>query len=316
MAENEVAKSKAELVDRIRSGEIAKQIAAALPKHIKSDFMLRVVVSALNRQPDLVKCDWPSMLKCMLELAQVGLPPDGRLAHLIPRAKRDRSGAIVGYECTYIIDYKGVVELAMRSGNVSLIFADKVCENDDFEVDRGEVVKHKIDYRKDRGAVYAYWARVRFKDGTERSEVMTLAEVNAIRQRSPASKNGPWVSDFDEMAKKTVFKRLSKWIQLSAEIREHIHMGDDGLDVDGEVIGSSSRPTTLSGLQSAFVDPRPAIEHHAEPEPLEVVHEARESVPVAAPKAKPEAKKPAQSAAPAPDPEYRPDSAAPQQDLL
>ena len=71
-----------------------------------------------------------------------------------------------------------------------------------------------------RGKVFAAWARCRFKDGTEISEVMDRDEIEAVRKRSRAANDGPWVTDWNEMAKKTVFRRLSKWIPLSAELRE------------------------------------------------------------------------------------------------
>jgi recombination protein RecT len=114
----------------------------------------------------------------------------------------------------------------MRSGIVSNLHADVVCENDTFTVDRGEIKEHKINYREPRGKVYAAYAICRFKDGSEKSEVMTKEEVDAIRGRSRAGNSGPWVSDYNEMAKKTVFRRLSKWLPLSPEERDAVESDD------------------------------------------------------------------------------------------
>lgn len=177
----------------------------------------RVALNCLLRVPDLAKCSQASVFDCMLRLSQLGLEPDGRNAHLIP----------YGTTATLIIDYKGYAELVMRSGLVASIHADKVCENDTFAVNLGQVEEHKIDYRNDRGAAYAYYCRVKMKDGSAKCEVMTKAEVDAVRARSRAGKSGPWVTDYDEMAKKTVFRRCQKWLPISPEIRDALEKDDD-----------------------------------------------------------------------------------------
>lgn len=203
--------------DHLTSDRFREQVSAALPKHLTAERFARVALTALNRTPKLMECTQESLFACLLDLSALGLEPDGRRAHLIP----------YGRTCTLIIDYKGIAELAMRSGAVSSIHADKVCENDDFDYDRGQLTRHKIDFRKPRGNAFAYYALVRLKDGTEKCEVMTKEEVDAIRKRSKSSGSGPWVTDYDEMAKKTVFKRASKWIPLSPEIRDAIQKDDE-----------------------------------------------------------------------------------------
>jgi len=110
---------------------------------------------------------------------------------------------------------------------VSSIFAQIVCENDFFEYDTGEV-KHRIDFKKARGTMYAVYCVIKFKDGGMHTEVMTKEDVDRIRSRSKAKSNGPWVSDYDEMAKKTVFRRGSKWVVLSPEIQDALDKEDDG----------------------------------------------------------------------------------------
>lgn len=207
---NEVTTQKPQGIKAILNTDSMKeQFAAALPKHLKADRFVRIATTALSRTPKLLECTPQSFFKCLLDLSQMGLEPDGRRAHLIPYGK----------ECTLIVDYKGLAELVMRSGLVSGIHADKVCENDEFEVNRGKVVKHQINYRKPRGDAFAYYVLVTFKDGSEKCEVMTRDEVEAIRKRSRAGSSGPWQTDFDEMGKKTVFRRASKWLSLSSEIR-------------------------------------------------------------------------------------------------
>lgn len=212
-----LAEQKGSLKAILTSEQAKAQFAAALPRHMTAERFSRVLLTALTRTPKLQECTRESFFKCCMDLSAMGLEADGRRAHLIPYGK----------ECTLVVDYKGIAELAMRSGLVGSIHADKVCENDQFEANRGKVVKHVVDYRNPRGAAYAYYALITFKDGSEKSEVMTKDEVDAIRKRSRSGSNGPWVTDYDEMAKKTVFKRASKWLSLSPEIRLALEHDDD-----------------------------------------------------------------------------------------
>ena len=189
------------------------QIAKALPKHLTPDRFIRIAVTAMMRTPKLADCDQASLFNALLNLSQLGIEPDGRRAHLIPFTNRRRNCV----ECQLIIDYKGLVELIMRSGKVANIHADVICKNDSFEYDKGMVVSHKINFEQPRGDVYAVYSICRFKDGTEKSEVMTKDEVEAIRRRSKAGQSGPWCTDWNEMAKKTVLKRALKVVPASTE---------------------------------------------------------------------------------------------------
>lgn len=210
----------------IESPRFKNAVASALPAHLKPERFVRVALTALTRTPKLAQCEQASFFQCLLTLSQFGLEPDGRNAHLIPFENRKRGVT----ECQVIIDYKGLVDLAVRSGKVAYIHADKVCANDLFEYDRGEIKKHSVNFKQPRGDAYAYYAICRFKDETEKCEVMTKDEIEKIRSRSRASQSGPWVTDFDEMAKKTVFRRLSKWLQLSPEYRDALEIDADQLE--------------------------------------------------------------------------------------
>jgi recombination protein RecT len=164
-------------------------------------------------------------------------------------------------ECQLIIDYKGLVELAMRSGNVAAIHADTVRESDVFEYNRGTIETHKIDFRKPRGEVFAVYALVRFKDGAEKAEVMTREDVEKVRLRSRAGQSGPWMTDWEEMAKKTVFRRLSKWIPLSAEFRAANEHDADALPelISGARL-EAPRPLRPAGAPEPEPEPEPAVE--------------------------------------------------------
>jgi recombination protein RecT len=223
--------------DRIQSADFSSQIAKVLPKHLTPDRFARLCLSAVTRNPKLLDCTQASVLKCMMDLSQLGIEPDGRRAHLIP----------YGNTCTLIIDYKGIVELVRRSGDVSSIHADVVCENDVFTYQKGKIVEHTIDFKKDRGAIYAVYVEITMKDGSVQCGVMSKQEVEAIRARSKSGKSGPWVTDWPEMAKKTVFKRESKWLTLSPEIR-------DAIDLDNEIDVTPEKPAVgnLDELEKIF----------------------------------------------------------------
>jgi recombination protein RecT len=218
-------KPGAVLKNLLEGEQFKDALAKSLPSHLKPDRFVRIAMTALTRTPKLMECEQASFFQCLLTLSQLGIEPDGRRAHLIP-FKNTKRGVV---ECQLIIDYKGLAELAMRSGVVSNLHADLICENDQFEYNLGEVTKHVIDFRKPRGKAYAVYSLCRFKDGSQKFEVMTREDVEDIRARSKAADSGPWVSDWAEMAKKTVFRRLSKWLPLSPEYR-------DALDVDADTV--------------------------------------------------------------------------------
>lgn len=218
---------KKTILDLIQSDDFKNKVAIGLPAHMKPDRFARIALMALHRAPKLQQCTRESLFQCLYDLSSMGLEPDGRRAHLIP----------YGDKCTLVVDYKGLVELAMRSGEVASIHADVVCENDAFEYNLGQIVTHKIDFKKPRGEMYAVYAMIGLRNADEpKCEVMTKEEVEAIRKRSKAGSSGPWVSDFNEMAKKTVFRRASKWITLSPELREKLEKDDEPIDAGTERI--------------------------------------------------------------------------------
>jgi recombination protein RecT len=200
-------------------------VKQALPSHLSHERFIRVAITALTKTPKLRECTQESFLKCLLDLSAVGLEPDGRRAHLIPYGK----------ECTLIIDYKGIVELVRRSGEVSYIHCDVVYEGDKFAYQYGSEASlvHIPDLEGPRAKKRAFYSFVKLKDGSEDFMVWSLSQVEAIRKRSKAKDNGPWVTDFDEMGKKSVFRNHSKWLPLSSELRDKIERDDDQIALDG-----------------------------------------------------------------------------------
>lgn len=187
-----------------------EQFARALPKHLSPERFCRIAITALTRTPKLAECTQESLMKCLLDLSAFGLEPDGRRAHLIPYGK----------DCTLVIDWKGLAELAMRSGIIAKLHADIVCENDAFAFNLGEITRHEIDFRKPRGEMYAAYALAQTKTGEVFAAVLSKDEIDNVRKRSKSGSSGPWSTDYNEMAKKTAFRRLAKWLPLSAEFRD------------------------------------------------------------------------------------------------
>lgn len=229
----EQGKKPATLSGIINSDTMKSQFAAVLPKCLTADRLARVALTQIRKVPKLNNCDQGSFLSALMTCAELGIEPNGRHAHLIP----------YGRECQLIIDYKGLVELAMRSGKISRIHADVVCENDRITIKNG-IIDHSINPLKERGSVVGAYAMCAFKDGTEKHEYMSKAEIDAIRSRSKAGKSGPWVSDYNEMAKKTVFRRMSKWLPLSPEVMDTVEKEADRIE-ERSVSGFASSPVYM-----------------------------------------------------------------------
>ena len=196
---------------------MAKEIEAALPSMVSSERFQRVALTAFSANPALQKCDPKSFIAAMMQSAQLGLEPNTPLgqAYLIP----------YGTNVQFQVGYKGMLELAQRSGKIKTIYAHEVRENDEFDIDYGleQSLKHKPLLKGDRGDVIGYYAVYHTIDGGFSFVFMTKEEVNEFAQKkSKTFNNGPWKTDFDAMAKKTVIKQLLKYAPISIEIQQAI----------------------------------------------------------------------------------------------
>jgi len=205
-------------IELVRSQSLQEQVAKALPNADDASRFMRCVITACNKNPKLWDCTPSSVASVILQAAQWGLMPDGHHAHLIP----------YGTEATLQFDYKGILALVMRSGEVAHIHADIVCNADKYRFNLGKVEEHVVDLSKDRGEPYAVYAMVRFKDGETAAIQMSKAEVEAIRKASRSGASGPWATYPMEMWKKTAFKRLAKWLpRLPRDVQEAIHKDNE-----------------------------------------------------------------------------------------
>lgn len=213
-AEKQVsAKKPVTIQDYIRKmeGEIAK----ALPSVLTPERFTRITLSALSTNRTLQECSPQSFLGAMMTAAQLGLEPNTPLgqAYLIPYRNHGK------LECQFQLGYKGLIDLAYRSGEVSTIQAHTVYENDAFDYELGlEPKLRHVPATKDRGAPVFFYAVFRMKDGGYSFDVMSVEDARSHgRKYSKAFGSGPWQTNFEEMAKKTVLKRVLKYAPLKTD---------------------------------------------------------------------------------------------------
>ena len=224
------------------------EIARALPRHLNADTMTRVALTCFRMNPKLDECKPASVFAAVIQASQLGLRP-GLLGecYLIPYKE----------QCQLQIGYQGLIELVRRSGLVESIGAYLVHERDTyaalFGTDPG--VEHQPHLDGDRGAVKFGYAVARLKGGGTHVEVMTLAEIEAIRERSQNvrtarrfGKETPWDTDFGEMARKTLIRRICKYLPKSNEValalalEDSAARGAQALNVDDAIAGTFVPP--------------------------------------------------------------------------
>jgi recombination protein RecT len=190
-------------------------IRSRLPSHMRDrcDRMVQVAVAAAVKNPAILRCTQESIMLSVMQAAELGLEPGGALGegYLVP----------YGQTCQFIPGYRGLISLARRSGQISSIEAHAVYAMDDFDFAHGldSFLTHKPYMGdEDRGPLRAVYAIAKLVGGGKQYEVMTKGDVEQIRKRSKAGSNGPWVTDFSEMARKTVIRRLFKYLPVSVEM--------------------------------------------------------------------------------------------------
>jgi hypothetical protein len=204
------------------------EIALALPKHVTPERLLRIALSEVRRNPKLAKCSAASLLGAIFTCAQLGLEPGGALGHAFLIPYRD--------ECQFQIGYKGMIELARRSGQIQSISARCVYANDQFDYRFG--LQEDLIHRPatgERGELTHAYAVARLMDGGFQFEVMDVYELEAVRDGSQGyqtaikyNKDTPWISSFDEMCRKTVIRRMFKYLPVSVEIAKAASLDERG----------------------------------------------------------------------------------------
>ena len=262
------------VLDKIGGPNFMAQLSVALPKAMTPERLVRVVTTECRKTPALLNCNPESFLGAVLQCAQLGLEPGGALGHcyLLPfgngKAKDGRPNAQL------IIGYRGMIDLARRSGQIVSICAYTVHEKDHFEWRLGldPDIQHVPSPEADRGKMTYVYAVAKLKGGGGQFEVMSRAEVEKVRKQSKAGSSGPWVTHFDEMAKKTVIRRLFKYLPVSieaaraVEVDERADRGEavtpqDFIDATYEDLATEVPPeaVTVDGTTGEIVEDVPPV---------------------------------------------------------
>lgn len=231
---------------------------AVLPKHLTPDRLIKIASVAVSRNELLKKCTPLSIVVAVMTAAQLGLDCGGALgsAYLVPFKRSKKVGGDrwqTNYECQLIIGYRGLIDLARRSGHIMSIESRVVYQNDLFDVEYGREgvqLKHKPALDADPGQMRLVYALATLKDGGHQFELMTRTQIDGIKARSQAKDNGPWVTDYDEMARKTVVKRLCKSLPLSTEFHEAIVLENRNEYGEDDVPLTPLPPTGAAQLNS------------------------------------------------------------------
>jgi recombination protein RecT len=202
------------------------RIEAVIPEHMSGERLYQIAVSTINTTPRLAECSAMSICSCVMKCAALGLEPSavdglGR-AYIVPYHNKKTGG----YEATFILGYKGIIDLARRSGDLKSIHAQAVYKGDEFEHWEDETGQHfkfkAADVPHVPDNLTDVYCNAQLMSGGFVFETMSKAEVEAIRKRSKASTSGPWVTDYEAMALKTVIRKASKYLPMSVEAQSAV----------------------------------------------------------------------------------------------
>ncbi len=230
-----------------RKGELAKVV----PQHMAAERILKISLSACSRTPKLLQCDPASIYVALHTAAQLGLEPGSPLgsAYLVPFFNKN----VGRMECQFIPGYRGLIDLARRSGHISTIYAHAVRRGDTFEFELGlEPKLRHIPAVDADGEITHVYACAHLKDGGRQFRVMTKGEVEKIRERSKSKDSGPWVTDWEAMALKTVVKQLVKFLPMSIELADAVD--HDTRVESGEALGETITATIDATATELTVD--------------------------------------------------------------
>lgn len=235
-------------------------IADALPRHVTPERIIKTLLVAANRTPDLLQCTQASILETINRAAELGLDLSGTLGEAYPVPFNNNIGTRDNpkwvKQCQLIIGYRGYAKLARQTGEIKRIEANVVCKNDKFTMRKGSNAACEFELcLEDRGAIVGAFAYVQFNDGGEQFDFMPAGDIEKVRARSKSGNDrqgnaiGAWKTDWPEMAKKTVFRRVAKWLPLSTEKFVKAMEYDSGGDEDLTHVIEAQTRRGMAGLQ-------------------------------------------------------------------
>ena len=232
---------------RLQLDTMVGQFAAVLPRHIPVERFGRVVLTAIQTNPDLLNVERRSLWNAAMKAAQDGLLPDGRLGALVIY-KDKRRGPIA----QWLPMIAGIRQKVRNSGEVATWEVHLVYERDLFDYELGDdphIVHRPV--RGDRGKIIAAYSVAVLKTGERSREVMWIDEIEAIREQSRTADTGPWKTHFGEMAKKTVARRHAKVLPMSSDLDDLLRRDDDDAEL-GQGAGPAIQPRPSRSLTDAL----------------------------------------------------------------
>lgn len=227
---------------------LAPEIAKTLPPGMTPERFNRVALTAIQNTPALLQCNPQSLFNACMKAAQDGLLPDGREGAIIPR-----KGVATWQPMVH-----GIIKKAKNSGSVASLVANVVYRGEVFEVEMGddERIVHRRDLAKvKRGEEVAVYAIAALKDGTKEREVMSWQQVMDVRNMSTTPNAGAWATSTDEMARKTVIRRLSKRLPSLDDGDDELRRAIERVDSEYDFGRKPADPPTIEARAEPVAEP-------------------------------------------------------------
>lgn len=234
------------------------------PTWLSVERIVRLAIAARSRSPALAECSSDSYLLFLMRCAETGLEPIGAGgAWAVPYWNRKVNPPV--REVQFIPDWRGLIQLAKRTGQIKHAYGEVVCANDKVSYQKGDTphIAHEPNLTN-RGDMIGAYCVVILPDDSRHIEYMNKTELDAIRNRSKSGGDGPWATDYGQMAIKTVVKRALKPFAASPEMQTAIAY-------DNEVTGLAmpdrtpiAEPKAIAPAAAEELAKKPAPEQSAE----------------------------------------------------
>jgi recombination protein RecT len=235
--------------------QMKPQMALALPRHLNADRLARIALTEVRRTPQLAQCTQESFAGALMTCAQLGLEPGvGGEAYLLP-FKNNRMGG--RFEVQLVIGYQGMAKLFWQSPMAKSLDAQAVYPEDEFEYQYGLEPKliHKPSLnRAPTSQAYAFYAVASTTTGGSAFVVLSRADVEKFRARGKGNDKGPWVTDYDAMARKTCVRQLFKLLPKSSELALAV-ANDETVRTDYRSDLHAITPVTAAAIDPPRVNP-------------------------------------------------------------
>lgn len=257
---------------------VRAKLAEVANAAMRPEDLVRLCLMAASRQPELLQCTQESVLRALMDAAALGIRPGGLMGrgYLLPRRNNKVKPSVL--ECYFDPGWRGLIDIARRSGEIKSVAAHVVYAKDRFHVAFGSTPRldHEPVLEGDRGEIVAAYAIAEFKDGSVQTEVLTKGDIHKIRAVS-AAENGPWKDWEDEMSRKSAVRRLCKYLPFDPILEKAIEVATSS-DANAPMIRDAHFVPDLTPGHAQALEERlrgaPPVE--VDPETGEIVPPPRE----------------------------------------